>query len=102
MENNSKKTTEAGKIKEGCGKEFELLENPKVYIKCNELDLCPICQAKLSQYKSDLQQELEFLENQIKNVRRHKSCVSCFRLLRTSEERINFIKKELKEIETCQ
>jgi len=85
--------TTAKKIKEGCGKEFELLENPKVYIKCNELDLCPICQAKLSQYKSDLQRELVNL-NKIENSYKIGG-LALFHV----EERINFIEKELKEIE---
>jgi len=94
-------TTESEKIKEGCGKEFELLENPKVYIKCNELDLCPICQAKLSQYKSDLQQELEFLEDKRIILDTSEFNGTDAEIVREEiQERINLIKKELKEIET--
>ena len=63
------------------------------------LKLCPTCSARLSQYKSDLQQELEFLEDKriILDTLEFKGTDA--EIVREEiQERINLIKKELEEI----
>jgi len=89
--------TTAEKIKEGCGKRTDFENNGLFYKKpiCSFGNLCEECQARLSQHKSDLQQELEFLKKSFCN----KCCSSC---MYNVEGRIIEIKKELEEIETCQ
>ena len=93
--------TTAEKIKEGCGLKVNTSNNHTI---CGEKKikhaknyrigntiLCIRCQARLSQYKSDLQQELEFL----KNILFHSlSDVTKMKI----KKRINLIEKELKEI----
>lgn len=48
-------------LKKGCGenmpKEFEDLG------KCDDMNLCPTCQAKISQMQTDLKNEIDFLED---------------------------------------
>jgi len=99
MPNNST----AKKIKKGCGELFENCESsgcgkedfdedhPEIKY---PIELCPTCQARLSQYKSDLQQELEFLEEGIMMTYEIKNIF----FKETIQERINFIKKELEEL----
>jgi len=53
-----------------------------------------ICQSRLSQYKSDLQQELEFLEKIFQDLDGDESNV----IGDLIQDRITLIKKELKEI----
>jgi len=120
-------TTEAEKIKEGCGKKITIKEMPsKEYGKmwnCGEdwgfggqempREYCEVCRAKLSQYKSDLQQELEKWEEVNKVIPEIKSRAKAYCgtmtngtvlptprdwLKKKINERINLIKKELKEI----
>ena len=86
--------TTAKQIKEGCGvymKEQDLecgeeIETDRFESGCGFL-LCPICQARLSQYKSDLQQELRFLTKLEYNWTKESE--------NGMISRINFIKKEL-------
>ena len=110
-------------LREGCGKEIN--HNIKnVIVTCGNsisydgklpngikarflFRLCPTCQAHLSQYKSDLQQELEFLKNL-----KESELPSFFSQdvgdgysedfnydYPKLDERINFIKKELENLE---
>jgi len=83
--------TTAEKIKEGCGK---LARQGAFKAECGIELLCPICQAKLSQYKSDLQQELEKWEELDKDNAISLNKDYMFKV----KDRINFIKKELEEI----
>ena len=90
------KITTAEKIKEGCYKRWG--EDDEMIClgtegTLNIHGLCPTCQARLSQYKSDLQQELKFLKKSFCN----KCCSSC---MYNVEGRIIEIEKELQEIET--
>jgi len=86
--------TTAKQIKKGCGK----LPCESSYTHCGKVSditkkkvICNGCKARLSQYKSDLQRELEFLKNSFCN----KCCSSC---MYNVEGRIIEIEKELKEI----
>jgi len=109
-------TTEAKQIKEGCEKKFcrdcgseddfhneSCTEGDLGFVFCGykdleeELFLCPICQAKLSQYKSDLQQELEFLEKFLEEAKKELNLND----IKSLWNEINLIKKELGEIK-CQ
>jgi len=90
--------TTAEKIKEGCGITDEWGET------CGQMTsgrktgdifyLCPTCQAKLSQYKSDLQQELVLLKDLW--IKGYGTAYDSPRVF--LEARINLIEKELKEI----
>jgi hypothetical protein len=82
----------AEKILKGCGIEFDYV-NPTLYRnkKCNKREHCTICQARISQYKEDLQQELEFLEGLITICNED---IMGFRLV----TRRSFIKSELEII----
>jgi uncharacterized Zn finger protein (UPF0148 family) len=140
--------TTAKKIKEGCGKDFTLeredyecggeIETDKFESGCGFL-LCPTCQARLegfqagenSKHKSDLQQELERLEDDIARLKiiiandktpkypydKSEQAQNNYgqlpekgkrflmpeelarNLIKEKEERINFIKKELENLE---
>ena len=89
-------TTEAEKINEGCGITDEWGET------CGQMTsgrktgdifyLCPTCQAKLSQYKSDLQQELARWETA------HKIVGTNIHLRGMILDNINLIEEELKKI----
>ena len=81
--------TEAEKIKKGCGIVLKLIHKCGEYY-AGRVIYCDVCQARLSQYKSDLQQELEFLEG-IKIECWQEPCIKI-------SKRINFIKKELEDV----
>jgi hypothetical protein len=95
-------TKTAKQMKEGCKNwatdtivacEYECGEKSK---HTEKVHYCNICQARLSQHKSDLQQELEFLERYYNYEGLGKcDCLSC----RMITDKINLIKKELGEIE---
>ena len=82
-------TTKAEKIKEEIERIEKLYGHP-----CNYYEE----KAKLSQYKSDLQRELAFLESPVFDYGYAIDTEDAFNLLNAISKRINFIKKELKEI----
>jgi len=105
--------TTAEKIKEGCGCERRINNWDLHPRRCGKnkysVDwLCEVCQVKLSQYKSDLQQELKFLEgdyalNYLKAVKEDKLLDSGQKytiglVIKNFQARINLIEKKLKEI----
>jgi len=87
--------TTAKQMKEGCRRNWNW-HGENIMCGCKDKDdsyLCPECKARLSQYKSDLQQELATLNKIGKSYK-----IGGLALFYV-QERIKEIKKELKEIE---
>ena len=95
--------TTAEKIKEGCGKRTDFENNGLTYNLpiCSFGNLCSTCQARLSQYKSDLQQELAWLMKLKKEMLiLEDEIVDGLEDGQVSVlKRINLIEKELENIE---
>ena len=97
--------TTAEKIQEGCGKMFDYgvcgfnrWICGKTYY-TEEIVLCPSCKIQISQYKSDLQQELAKWEEVYAICPPDEKCKECLEIMPKIKKWINLIQKELQELE---
>lgn len=88
--------TPATILMKGCGKVIDcsLVKNPNLSYECGTIAYCPICKAKIQQYKEDLERELEYLKKSMKLINDKKEGLADFMIYH-----IDFLQSEIKILE---